>query len=125
MLGLGNLTLIRVFQPQKQSEDRAFTGAVGADNADAFSRVHLEGAINKEVLFCKGFAYVEERNHIFSYQLPAISLQLLGVLMNFRRAGLHTGQLKNPPVSPVTKGGYFTEAGFNPARLYMFAEQNP
>jgi len=55
-------------------------------------------------------------------QLSAVSDQLLKVLM---RAGLYAGQMKNPPVSPFKKGGYFVGAGFNPARLHMFAEQNP
>jgi hypothetical protein len=46
VFGSRNLTLIRVFETEEELEDRAFSGAVGADDAQSLASVYLEGTIH-------------------------------------------------------------------------------
>ena len=45
VLGSGNLTLIRVFEAEEEFKDRAFSGAVGTDDAHPLASIYLEGTI--------------------------------------------------------------------------------
>jgi hypothetical protein len=45
VFGSRNLTLIRVFEVEEEFKDRAFSGAVGADDAHPLPGIYLEGTI--------------------------------------------------------------------------------
>jgi hypothetical protein len=46
-----------VFETEEELEDRAFSGAVGADDAQSLASVYLEGAVLQNVLLGKRFTY--------------------------------------------------------------------
>jgi hypothetical protein len=57
VLGSRNLTMIRVFEAEEEFKNRAFSGAVGTDDAHPLPSIHLKGTVLQNVLLGKRFTY--------------------------------------------------------------------